>query len=441
MGEGRKPALWQSWETDDWEQKPSTGFEGWDQPSWQQPFAETDPGQSGQADGWNTVNPISSTPADDWEEGGGNQWGSWEQPTAPVQPRESQNRNTRRSAGGFGLWEQVKSWGEEKFSLPPISRPAPAQSVVPRPAPVRSALTPHLQAICRAVEGMESTVRLAGVEEGELRALMRQVLKRPEYFWLDGHYSYRIQGGQTEVFLQWRYTDVVQRRRQLEQVTSQILARMPRGEEYRRALYLHDWLCDNITYLDRGRGTGRDIYEALCLRSCVCAGYAKAYSYLMKKAGVRCAVVEGTARGERHAWNRVVIGGNLYYTDVTWDGKEGNWRCYEWFNLTSAQMLESHHPDNPADMPVSTATADNFYRRGGLLLSAWDEGQLVRILARQKGNTLLVGFDRRQVYNKARERCNQSDFCQLLQRAGHPCRSWLIKSTKNGWGIALVLEE
>ena len=158
-----------------------------------------------------------------------------------------------------------------------------------------------------------------------------------------------------EVFFKLKYSNAPYLRRQLEQVTSQILAGMPRGDEYQRALYLHDWLCANVTYLKRGERTGQDIYEALCLRCCVCAGFSKAYAYLMQKVGIQCAVVEGDARGERHAWNRVVIGGNLYYTDVTWDRETSNRRCYEWFNLTSAQMLESHRPENPAEMPASTA--------------------------------------------------------------------------------------
>lgn len=447
----KNPNTWQDWETDDWDKSQPAGFESWDESPWQSPFEKPFASQEWENSGWDAVDPLRQPAADDWNQSG---WGKpsweqsgWDQPGwDPPQPSPAPS-NWQQQDSGWPTWQS--DWdqpaGREERSTPAGTehpRPQPVREQPPRrQAPAEPPMDDNMRALCAAVEGMQTTARVTGVDEKQLQALVHRVMIKPEYFWLDSRYSYRIQNGVAEVFFKLKYSNAPYLRRQLEQVTSQILAGMPRGGEYQRALYLHDWLCANVTYLKRGERTGQDIYEALCLRCCVCAGFSKAYAYLMQKVGIQCAVVEGDARGERHAWNRVVIGGNLYYTDVTWDRETSNRRCYEWFNLTSAQMLESHRPENPAEMPASTATADNYYRRNGLLLSTWDERQLVRILAKQKGDVLMVGFDRRQVYNKARQAMSQSDFFRLLEQAGHRCNHMRTNTTEGGWGITICLQE
>jgi transglutaminase/protease-like cytokinesis protein 3 len=74
-----------------------------------------------------------------------------------------------------------------------------------------------------------------------------------------------------------------------------------------------------------------------------CQGYAVAVFRLLKELGVECSVVTGTGIDEQgneefHAWNRVVIDGEVYNLDATWDaGKEE----YDYF-LVEDEYFNNH---------------------------------------------------------------------------------------------------
>lgn len=87
--------------------------------------------------------------------------------------------------------------------------------------------------------------------------------------------------------------------------------------DYEKALVLHDYLVLNCEYDLNFNKVAYNAYGALVKQTCVCQGYALAYKYLLKKAGIECLMV--TSDEMNHAWNMVVIDGSYYQTDVTWD--------------------------------------------------------------------------------------------------------------------------
>ena len=99
--------------------------------------------------------------------------------------------------------------------------------------------------------------------------------------------------------------------------------------DVQKALVLHDYLCDISTYPDIGDyipetdsyTKDRDIYHSaygvFYDGNVVCAGYSLAYSYLLNQVGVPCRYVSSSTMS--HAWNRVMIDGEWYNVDVTWD--------------------------------------------------------------------------------------------------------------------------
>lgn len=105
-------------------------------------------------------------------------------------------------------------------------------------------------------------------------------------------------------------------------IVDRIIAKMPDGlDNYEKCCYfmLVITLC---TEYDVEQTTLLEMYQAynvLVKGSAVCQGYADALLELMRRAGIRCEVVTGTAPSEgRHAWNKVYSDGKVYYVDVTW---------------------------------------------------------------------------------------------------------------------------
>lgn len=99
------------------------------------------------------------------------------------------------------------------------------------------------------------------------------------------------------------------------------------------ALAIHDRLLDLCSYdyetADRGlTGLAHSAYGALVdngrgtANNCVCDGYAKAYTYLLQQSGIISAQIIGYAGSESmglHAWNCILLDGEWYEVDVTWD--------------------------------------------------------------------------------------------------------------------------
>ena len=150
-------------------------------------------------------------------------------------------------------------------------------------------------------------------------------------------------------------------------------------------LQIHDKLIDLVSYdydaLDRDPGTdlAHTAYGALvddghgAENSAVCSGYSKAFQYLLKKAGIMSVQVSGVAGAVSngaveegpHGWNLVLLDGEWYETDCTWDdpnferiGLDEKTIAYiesleesyfasthYWYNRTTDEMRRL--PDNP----------------------------------------------------------------------------------------------
>ena len=80
---------------------------------------------------------------------------------------------------------------------------------------------------------------------------------------------------------------------------------------------MHDTLAERITY-DLSAEMSQSAYSALVNGRTVCAGYARAFQYIMQRLGIPCYYCTGYA-GESHAWNIVGMEDGYYNVDVTWD--------------------------------------------------------------------------------------------------------------------------
>ena len=119
-------------------------------------------------------------------------------------------------------------------------------------------------------------------------------------------------------------SDVIIAESQIEEELNNIIDGLS-GNTYNKVKQVHDYLIDNITYdSDSNLDMSHSIYGALVNNLAVCDGYAKAYKYILDNIGISCVEVCGVAQNsngeiENHAWNDVLIGGNWYAVDVTWD--------------------------------------------------------------------------------------------------------------------------
>jgi hypothetical protein len=195
--------------------------------------------------------------------------------------------------------------------------------------------------------GQERYRAFAPVEDvtaGELRNIFSAVYNdHPELFWMETAYSGKyVRNGQcVEIDLQFNETarDLDSAKRLFDENAEQIL----RGvrslpDNYEKEKAVHDALLERISY-NMGAGMNQSAYSALVNGQTVCAGYARAFQYLLQELEIPCYYCTGFA-GESHAWNIVMLDDGFYNVDTTWDDT-GN-GTYDYFNKTDADYASSH---------------------------------------------------------------------------------------------------
>lgn len=81
------------------------------------------------------------------------------------------------------------------------------------------------------------------------------------------------------------------------------------------------WIKNKMTYRDNGSNS---VINGFKNGTGVCITYAEMFKAMCDAANIECKVVTGYASGD-HAWNKVKIGSNWYWVDITWaDSGSGN---------------------------------------------------------------------------------------------------------------------
>lgn len=165
----------------------------------------------------------------------------------------------------------------------------------------------------------------------------------PELFWLDAEFSckYLRTGICVEITLKYNETadDLVTAIQDFEACASQILAgARSLGTDYEKEQYIHDALVQIVEYRVSSP-IDQSAYSALVMGQSVCAGYSRAFQYLMQQLGIPCYYCTGFA-GEDHAWNIVKMGSLYRNVDVTWDDTEPS--TYDYYNKSDREFGTTH---------------------------------------------------------------------------------------------------
>ena len=143
------------------------------------------------------------------------------------------------------------------------------------------------------------------------------------------------------------------------------------GSDYEMALYLHDWLLDQLEYDNSLKWSSAE--SALTRGLGTCQAYESAYSKLLTAAGITNSETRDTYDG--HTWNAVKLDGKWYQVDCTWDDTSDNFygdldQRHLYFCITDELMAIAHKGHAKlytADGYVtrSTSLKDNYFVHNG----------------------------------------------------------------------------
>ena len=208
------------------------------------------------------------------------------------------------------------------------------------------------------------------IDNGAVRSIINS---HPEFISLSGGYRYWTSGS-TITQIEFAYLTNAKEEQQeldaaLQEVKSKIDISGMTDEEI--VLAYHEYLTSTVAYAyeDYFNGTiaanhGYDMYGALVKHSCVCQGYAETMFYLLREAGLSCAIA--SSENINHAWNIVKIRGNWYHIDATWDDPVWDMpgRSYHDYFLVSFDTMNKNtlinHTKDRTDMVVSAQWGDTY---------------------------------------------------------------------------------
>ena len=160
----------------------------------------------------------------------------------------------------------------------------------------------------------------------------------------------------------------------VDQIVSEAVAKAQSntdGSDYQMALWLHDWLLDQLEYDSTYVWSSAE--SALTRATGICQAYEAAYSKLLTAAGVTNSELRDTADG--HTWNAVKLDGKWCQIDATWDDSD-NSQSYGfdarhlYFGLTD-ELMAIAHPGHSAIYSAdgyatrSTSLENNYFVRNG----------------------------------------------------------------------------
>lgn len=274
----------------------------------------------------------------------------------------------------------------------------------------------------KALAGLEEEIVFPYDCSDVLFDVYKEVLAdHPELFWLSGGGTFVKKTSGEDVTVEFRpeilieKEEILTRRTAMEERAGEILARCSSGETlWDRLLLLHDILVDETDYDEAAAeamtedfagndllGQSTSAYGTLVNRRAVCSGYAAAFQLIAGRMGAECRRVQGTElkTGAPHEWNVVLLEGDWVQVDVTWDDPvfagetPDRYRSYDYFCVTTEEILLNHVPDDPASVPSCTSRKWSYYVKKGCTLDAYDPDAIARIIAEQaEGDCVFLKF-------------------------------------------------
>ncbi|MCH5350289.1 MAG: hypothetical protein J1E40_13255 [Oscillospiraceae bacterium] len=231
-----------------------------------------------------------------------------------------------------------------------------------------------------------------------------------KYFWLSNIF-YAPDDELSILKISYLYSkeDADLKRAELDVTASAIISELPDdASDFDKIVHFHDRIVTGCEFAQKKEHVN-SAYGVLVSGYGQCEGYAAAMSLLCDKAGIPNYTVCGrNENGDTHAWNKILLDGQWYNADCTWDDpilsrNDPDFVRHDYL-LVSDEEIEgiTHFTDELySGMPPCTAKTENYFTQKKLLYrSAADAADAIReqiktagILGKREAELRLSGED------------------------------------------------
>lgn len=198
---------------------------------------------------------------------------------------------------------------------------------------------------------------------------------------------------------------------EMEMIAEQIISDISDGSDYEKELIIHDRMINHCEYSEASDSS--NAYGFLVEKKAVCSGYSRAAMLLFNKVGIDSFVITGTGisptEGEvSHMWNVVIIDGNPYHLDITWDdpiSDSDEFLSHMYFNLTD-ELISVDHKNYSTEL-VCDNSEYNYFVYNSISFDEYNKKTVAAISVKlldniSKGNNFIeLEFKNDKAYNSA----------------------------------------
>ncbi len=241
------------------------------------------------------------------------------------------------------------------------------------------------QKVYYTLSEFQESIKLNTQDIDVLQKVFESVIyDHPELYYVNNQFQYRLQN-QSLIFIptyDYSESEVNQNLETIEENTVDIINEALQLEEsLDKVKLIYDYIIDHVEYQEN-EGTDQNILSSLIDGQSVCAGYARAYQYLLNRVGVEAVYIVGTVNeslaqdttDEGHAWVMIHLDDDYYYSDLTWgDVVNGDMThtCYGFLLMTDEEMLACYEPS--VSYEKTTNTTNPYYSEIGCYMETYSQ--------------------------------------------------------------------
>lgn len=193
--------------------------------------------------------------------------------------------------------------------------------------------------------------------EAKIRLVIKALIDdNPQMFWLTSTFGFLVDEDRNytaaQLYSRYSPTELISCEKKLREKVNSFFAPLDKGKTpYQLELFIHDYIVDNCEYDESVKQKDDsellesavfDVYGALVDGVAVCEGYSRSFQLLCNGVGIRSFNIVGKSEDDLHMWSAVVLDGDWYYVDVTWDDCSGEALRYDYFNINEKQLEKDH---------------------------------------------------------------------------------------------------
>lgn len=214
------------------------------------------------------------------------------------------------------------------------------------------------QRLLYTFDNVKSEIFIEETDLKKVRNIMTAVFyDHPEIYYVNDQFEY-IEEHQGITFIphyDYKKEEIKDINKKIEEKTKPIIQKALKYKtKNEQARYLYNYMIQNVEY-QTNKKTDQNIISAFIEGKSVCAGYARAYQYLLAQVDIDSVYMVGktisksanTLNGEGHAWVMVKMDNDYYYCDPTWGDvtNENAHTCYGYYMMNSEEMLKLYEPE------------------------------------------------------------------------------------------------